>query len=282
MKILFPYMARWNAVNWTRYHSLLQSLAAMGHRVFVLQPPPLRSEESNFKELPEEGKEGICVVDVRIPEWIWNRQMPLEKLFKKGLYSLFSVRAAREIIRREGIDVMVLYNIPQYPYLFIRGPKKVFDYADDYLAMLQHELGKFSNRFLMGVARRFLAKMISQSDHVFVVSNTLAKSFNGRAVVLPNGVSIDKVESALSNPIHLDLHRPIIGFIGSFEYFIDFEVILGVAEAIPEASFLLVGTGRDWKRVREEVSRRMLKMSICRGGYPTTMFFGISTKWTYA
>lgn len=268
MNILFPYMARWNAVNWTRYHSLFQALASMGHRIFVLQPPPLRSEESNFQEISIERKEGINVRDVRIPDWIWTRRMPLDKLFKKGLYSLYSIRAARELVRKEGIDVVVLYNIPQYPYLRIRGPRRVFDYADDYLAMFHHELGAFSNRFLMRSARRILEAMISKSDHVFTVSNVLAQSLNGRAVVLPNGVSVDKAASARSRPIGLDLAPPVIGFIGSFEYFIDFELILGVAESLPEANFLLVGTGREWNRVRGEVYRRMLKNVHLTGGVP--------------
>ncbi|MBI5118510.1 glycosyltransferase [Candidatus Poribacteria bacterium] len=266
MKILFPYMARWRAVNWTRYHSLLNCLAAMGHSIYVLQPPPLRSAESNFREIDVEAREGITLIDVPVPDWIWKRRLPLEKLFKKGIYSLLSLRRAREIIRREGIDVMILYNIPQYPYLFLGGPKKVFDFADDYLSMLQHELGWFSNRFVLRVAEGILEGMISRSDRVFAVSNVLTKAMNGRAVVLPNGVAREKADYARTNPIMLDLPPPIIGFIGSFEYFIDFEIILGAAEVLSGASFLLVGTGREWENVRREALRRGLDNVHMPGG----------------
>ena len=51
MKILFPYMARWKAVNWTRYHSLFSALAEMGHEVIVLQTPPSDIKETNFQEI---------------------------------------------------------------------------------------------------------------------------------------------------------------------------------------------------------------------------------------
>ena len=98
MKILFPYMARWKSINWTRYHSLFSCLAESGHEVFVLQPPRLDSQETNFQEIEVEIPENLHLIDVEIPGWIWDRKFPLEKLVKKGLYCLYSLRSAKRVV----------------------------------------------------------------------------------------------------------------------------------------------------------------------------------------
>lgn len=268
LKILFPYMARWKAINWTRYHSLLTSLAEKGHEVIVLQPPPLKSEETNFQQIEIEMSPGIRLVDVSVPLWLWRRRFPLDKLMKKGLYSLCSVQAARAIVRQEHIDLILLYNIPQYPFLGIDGPKIVFDYADDYLAMLRHELGRLQNRYVIGLAGKMFDKMIARSDLVLAVSQVLAETLPGEVHVLANGVSEAKKIYARAHPLCLDIMRPVVGFVGSFEYFIDFDLILGTAERLPKTAFLLVGSGREWARVGSEVRRRRLQNVHLVGGVP--------------
>jgi glycosyltransferase involved in cell wall biosynthesis len=273
LRILFPYMARWRAVNWTRYHSLLTCLAEKGHEVIVLQPPPLESEETNFQQIDVELPPGIRLVDVGVPPWLWRRKFPLDKLVKKGLYSICSVRVARKIARQEHVDAMLLYNIPQYPLLRIRGPKIIFDYADDYLAMLKHELGRLQNRHVIGLAGRIFDRMIARSDLVLAVSHVLAGTLPGKVHVLPNGVSLEKRAYARAHPLALEIRRPVVGFVGSFEYFIDFDLILGVAELLPETTFLLVGSGREWVRVRDEVQRRRLANVRLVGGVPHQEIF---------
>ena len=71
MKILFPYMARWHAVNWTRYHSLLYALADAGHEIHVLQPPPLVSAETNFQEITPRPHPGVVLHEVALTPWLW-------------------------------------------------------------------------------------------------------------------------------------------------------------------------------------------------------------------
>ncbi len=266
MKILFPYMARWKAVNWTRYHSLLTCLAEQGHEVFVLQPPSLDLKETNFTEVQVDLPKNLTLIDVEIPDWLWSMKIPLEKLIKKGLYSLFSWSVARRVIRDHDIDVLFLYNIPQYPYLALPVRTLVFDYADDYVAMLAHELGQFQNPVTMAVGKGILSSMVSKVNHVFAVSNVLGTKFGARVRVLPNGVDLRKVEHALTHPMKMTLRRPVIGFIGAFEYFIDFDLMLNVAEALPEATFLLVGSGRLWNYVKEQCDVRGIQNIILTGG----------------
>jgi glycosyltransferase involved in cell wall biosynthesis len=261
-------MARWKAVNWTRYHSLLSSLADKGHEVLVLQTPSRRSDETNFIEIDVVLPKSLTVVDIRIPGWFWNTTFPLDKLVKKGIYSILSFLTARRLISKENFDIVLLYNIPHYPFLNLKGPRKIFDYADDYLSMLDRELGRFSNRFVMGFARRLLDRIIKRSDLVLAVSNVLAENMEGRVKVLPNGVSPKKMEAARSRPVKLKLPRPIVGFIGSFEYFIDFDLILDVAKNMPKIKFLLVGKGRDWEMVRGRITNIGLTNVTLLGAVP--------------
>jgi glycosyltransferase involved in cell wall biosynthesis len=272
MKILFPYMARWKSVNWTRYHSLLTYVAEKGHQVYVLQPPAMESEETNFQEIEAKVPSNLQLIDVGIPASIWKRHFPLDKLVKKGLYSVYSLATARNVVAQNGVDVVLLYNIPQYPYLSL-PVAKVFDYADDYIDMLARELGPLNCSALTGFGRKVLDRMVERSDLVFAVSNVLAKTYGRKAQVLPNGVDPEEIERAGTAPLDLKLRRPVIGFIGSFEYFIDFDLMLDLMQALPEMTFLLVGRGRLWEYVRAQTSERGLKNVVLTGGVPHSDIF---------
>lgn len=266
MKILFPYMARWKAINWTRYHSLLTSLALRGHHVIVLQPPRMDSKETNFQDINVEIPNNISLVDVEINPIIWNTKYPLNKIFKKGYYSLVCLNKVREIIRKENIDVILLYNIPQYFFMQIKGPIKVFDYGDDYLDMLSHELGFLANNFTMRLGKIILNSMVNNSDVVFSISKVLSKNIGRNAIILPNGVDLNNIGKKMATENHWEKKSCVIGFVGSFEYFIDFDLILKVAEMVPEYSFLMVGGGREWNRIKGEIKVRNLKNIILTGG----------------
>lgn len=261
-------MARWKTLNWTRYHSFLTEMAEIGHNIYVLQPPPMVSEETNFQEIDVEVHRNVRLIDVHIPELIWNRPFPLDKIFKKGMYSLLCLRQAREIVRTMNIDLMFLYNIPQYLLSRINGCKIVFDIADDYIDMLHKELGRLSNTMTRGAARFLLKKMVSDADYVVAVSAVLAEQWHRDVMVLPNGVSPEKAETAVKSPLRREFSGPVVGFIGSFEYFIDFNVILDAAQALPDITFLMVGRGRQWQSVRDEVAQRGTSNIILTGGVP--------------
>ena len=142
MTFLFPYMARWQTANYTRYHGLLKGLVQSGHNAIVLQPPRLNSAETNFFEVNNEVPAGIRVVEIHVPDWLWRSSLPLEKLVKKGSYSLMAQRYLKELIHTHEIDVLILYNIPQCVMLLNAPCFTVFDVADDLMAMFTHELGK--------------------------------------------------------------------------------------------------------------------------------------------
>jgi len=275
MNILFPYMARWHAVNWTRYHSLLSALAADGHVVHVLQPPPLDSRETNFQEITRREQPNVHLHDVALHGGLWNRRVPLDKLVKKAYFSLAALSTARRLIVTERIDVLLLYNIPQYRFLSLDVPVTVFDYADDYVEMLGHELGRLDNPLARAVARTMLHRMMERATVVTAVSHVLAHRARGRSHVLPNGVSLAKARARPSDPIHEVRNdgKPVVGFLGAFEYFVDLDLVFEAARALPEAHFLLVGTGRDWAPFADRVRHAGLGNVQLTGGVPHDQVF---------
>lgn len=266
MNFLFPYMARWKAVNWTRYHHIFTRLAESGHTIHIIQPPPSNLLETNFQEIEVDLPENLHLRDVEINTTFWNFNFPLNKLVKKGYFSIASIRNVREIIRKYDIDVLFLYNIPQYPLLRINSCIKVFDFADDYIAMLDQELGKSSNPLLLKIGQSILNKMVEKSDLTFAVSQVLAEKIGGKIYVIPNGVDLDQFKIGSGSKIRERYKRPIIGFIGSFEYFIDFDIILGAAQKLPHLTFLLVGNGRDFERVKKRIENSGLSNVVLIGG----------------
>lgn len=270
MNFLFPYMARWKAINWSRYHQLFTRLAQMGHKVIVLQPPPANIKETNFQEIEVSIPDNLILIDMPVNKFIWNLKLPLNKLIKKGYYSLISRKMVREIIREYDIDVLFLYNIPQHKLMKGVDCLTVFDVADDYIEMLKHELGAFGHPLIMRYAQNLLSKMIRKADLTLAVAHVLAENIQnigGRVEVLPNGA--DLLLSEESDKKDIDINRkPVVGFIGAFEYFIDFPLILDVAAKLPEISFLFVGGGREFKYVREQVKVRRLTNVVLTGAVP--------------
>lgn len=272
MNFLFPYMARWKAINWTRYHQIFTRLANMGHNVYILQPPSSNMKETNFQEIDIAVPKNIHLIDVKLNPAIWNYRFPLNKLIKKGYYTLASRKKIKEAIKEFDIDVLFLYNIPQYPLMNGHHCITIFDFADDYIAMLQHELGRMSNPYILKYAQSILDKMINKSDLTLAVSNVLVYSINDRerknVKVIPNGASLDDFILKDVSEKREAYKKPVVGFIGAFEYFIDFDLILTIAQHLPDITFLLVGGGRDFERVRNKTESEYLRNVIFTGPVP--------------
>ena len=99
MNFLFPYLARWRTVNWTRYHQLFTRLADRGHDVYVLQPPASNMPETNFQEIEVEVPGRLHLIEVPVNDALWQAHLPLNKLLKKGYYA---VECSRRIVENRG------------------------------------------------------------------------------------------------------------------------------------------------------------------------------------
>jgi glycosyltransferase involved in cell wall biosynthesis len=268
LNILFPYMARWKAVNWTRYHQLLTKLAQKGHTVHVFQPPSIDSEETNFKEIKVDIPENLHLHDFHISDFIWKKKYPFDKLVKKGFYSIIAYSAIKKAIQDYNIDVLLLYNIPQYRLSKLKSCFTIFDFADDYIAMLKHELKQYSFKYIIDYAKKIMNGMIKNVDLTIVISEELAKEVNSKSYVIPNGVCLEEAIIDIGKEYRNRFKHPIVGFIGSFEYFIDFDLIISSAERLRDFTFLLVGGGREFNKVKGMVEALKLTNITLVGPQP--------------
>ena len=266
MIFLFPYMARWRAANWTRYHQLLTHLCYKGHQVIVLEPPPLTLSETNFIDLDIALPERMSVVQVPVP--LWQVKTPWQKLVKRGLYTLACRNVMREIMAARAIDVVVLYNLPQW-VLLQKGPwLTVFDMADDLTAMLEHELGWLGNRGIRRIAEALQNRMVAQCQVVTAASTCLQERLGKKAVVVPNGVCLKEVAGRDGEKLRAQYRPPVVGYLGAFEYFVDFDLVLTAARSLKEVTFLLVGAGRELATVSKRVAQEGLTNVVLPGPMP--------------
>jgi glycosyltransferase involved in cell wall biosynthesis len=255
LRIAFPYLARARTANWSRYQQLLLARVRAGDSVRFFQPPPRRSAETNFHEIAFEFPSGFDVEEVPIWRPFWETTFPFDKIVKKGAYSFFANRRVRSLAADGAADVVMIYNLSQQGLLGGARPV-VFDVADDLPAMLRREAGPAGPLFER-IARRTLASMIRRASLVTTPSRELLPALGPRAVLVPNGVDPEEIRAARGRGA-ADAGDFRIGFLGSFEYFIDFDLVLDLAGRLTDVHFVLIGGGRRGREVRDRIERGRL------------------------
>lgn len=256
MNLLFPYIARWKSANWTRYHNLLTEFAKRGHKIYVIQPPSLKSEETNFIDMDIEINENITLITFsNIPFWKLN--LPFSKVIKKGIYTYLLSKKINQYIEKFKIDIVLVYNIPQYFIVKkLKGKTKViFDICDDYPEMLGYELKIFKN-LAKKIGQILLKNLIKLSDIVITTSYGLKEKYCDFAFLIPNGVDLNLKDEINSNKYTKS--KIIIGFVGSFEYFVDFDLIFYLADKLKNFEFNLIGKGRLFNKVLKHIEKNKL------------------------
>lgn len=259
-------MFRWKSLNSSRYFQIFTKLADMGHNVHVVQPPPLQSTDTGFIESDMRLPGNIFIHDTNINKFFWNFNLPLNKIIKKGFYSLIANRDIKRMVKDLNIDAVILYNLSHYPLSRIRDCIKIYDIGDDLIPMLKRELGVFNNSLAINLAKKLLQNMQRNCDIITAISQVLCENNSPEAYVIPNGVNLEDAVIGSGKEIKSKYGRPIIGFVGSFEYYIDFDIILSTAENLKDFTFLLVGGGREFARVKEKVKKMGLANVYLTGG----------------
>jgi glycosyltransferase involved in cell wall biosynthesis len=265
MKILFPYLARWRSANRSRYHQLLSQLCLLGHQVYVLKAPPMALNDISAADL--EGPMtpalpgGLTLIELYASPLLrtfWRLPVPKTKVLKKGLLALTSADQVRRFVGDNQVDVLLVYNLPQVRLLSEVECHRHFDLADDLVAMMDGESGALANVGGMAVARYVQSHMLAQADSVTAASTVLAERIKRPVCLLPNGADLETLDRADGGEWRAANPGPCAGFVGAFEYWVDVELMLRVAARLPRVTFLFVGTGRCWGRMRQEVERRGL------------------------
>jgi glycosyltransferase involved in cell wall biosynthesis len=166
-----------------------------------------------------------------------------------------------------------------------------------------HNSRSLKGRLLTGLdlkrTQRYEGKLVHAFDRVLVTSpadkaaleqvashwDADKGSSNDRAItqntrcqqlqVLPNGVSLQKAARGkqLPAPQTRVNGKPIIGYVGAFEYFIDWRCMIDSAKLLPECHFLLVGSGRDWEATRQYAAEKGVDNVEFTGGVPHSQVF---------
>lgn len=277
MKILFPYLARWHSANRSRYHQLLTHLCQFGHQVYALTAPPMGINDISATDIANgDGAlpPGLTVSELYAPESLrsfWRAPISRTKLLKKGLISLTSIGQIRRLIEKERIDVLMVYNLPQAPLLRLAqqtGCRAHFDLADDLVAMMEVEdkfVARAGGSFIANVVQE---RMISRASTVTVASSVLQEQVKRPVLMLPNGADIAELDRADGSAWRSSVTEPTVGFVGAFEYWIDFDLILESARRLPAVKFLLVGGGRRLKHLQERIANLGLTNIKLTGAMP--------------
>jgi len=257
MTILFPYMARWSSAHASRFYHLLTHVAELGHNIYVIQPPSRNSTETNDIDVDLRTHPNITVITLNIHKIFWNANFPLEKLIKKLYFTIRSRKLIRQIINENKIDLLYLYNIPQFIYLFRCKTKVVFDFADDLLAMFEIELGITKKNIIYKIAEYLLNWTIRRSDMIICISAPLFEKVKHKnKYLVPNGSHINNINSEFG-PSSTN-NKFTIGYVGAFEYSMALDQAIDAAGKLPQFNFLLVGAGRDYERIESKVKNKNL------------------------
>jgi glycosyltransferase involved in cell wall biosynthesis len=274
MRLLFPYLARWRSANRSRYHQLLINLCRLGHEVYVLTAPPMALADISARDVESARfptPAGLYISELEAPSALrafWRWPLPKTKLIKKGLISLSSLDQIARFVDRQRIDVLLLYNLPQVLLLDRVECHRHFDVADDLPAMMSGEHKLLTRLGAGALARRIERRMIARAETVTVASSVLAEGIKRHVLMLPNGADTAELDLADGGRWRAQGYGPTVGFVGAFEYWVDFDLVLAVARKLPQIAFLLVGGGRRWAQIKERVEREGIRNIHLTGALP--------------
>lgn len=240
----------WDDV-WTRKQRFAQLFARAGHRVLYIEgqlhwPGYLRAKNLRytnrafrFLKKPRLAEPNLYIAT---PPLMLPGQMMSTKINKINKHLL--INQIQKLA-----NALNFYN----PILWLYPPDSanligkfnesavVFDCVDDW----SHFKGLVSQK----TVQNYMNALFSQSNLVFSTHENLhnqIRDLSKEAYLVPNGVEPEHFKKALSpeTVIPADVigfSKPIIGFIGSVQYWLDFELIYFLASKRPNWSFVFIG-----------------------------------------
>ena len=238
----------WFAENRTSSHHVAERLAQRTAVLYV-DSPGLRAPKANARDLRKLCRKLLALArpPQRVGGRLWRitvpqipfRRLPLVRRLNIALGKLLVRRA----LKRLGFARTVSWFAVPHPGFLANafGEAAVVYYCiDDYAA-------------LPDVDARAVAEMdahlTSRADQIFVASSPMLQAkrpIQPSTVLAPHGVDVDLFRSASDPQLPIapgarDLRRPVIGFYGLIEEWIDLDLIAELAERRPAWTFLMIG-----------------------------------------
>jgi glycosyltransferase involved in cell wall biosynthesis len=238
----------WFAENRTSSHHIARWLAR-GHRVYYIECPGLRAPKSSGRDLKKIWSKvvrfarGPRRVDDNVKVFTLL-QIPLHRFrLVRRLNRAFILATLRWVQWREGIRRPITwFMVPHLSSVVGRLGEQlsVFYCIDDYASL--PDVNSQS-------VRAMDEELTRNADIVFVASETLRASkalLNPNTYVSPHGVDTDhfapsRGDRLESPPEMANIPRPIVGFFGLIEQWIDLDLIDKIAVERPQWSIVLIG-----------------------------------------
>lgn len=90
----------------------------------------------------------------------------------------------------------------------------------------------------------FEDELIAQAKHIWVASDTLAEKFSDaqkRLSVVEHGVDLHKFSEPQAKPAELKNNKPTLGFYGALADWIDQDLLVDIAQRLPDWQLMLIG-----------------------------------------
>ncbi len=238
----------WFAENRTSSHHIARWLAER-YRVYYLECPGLRAPKGEGRDLRKVGSKLLRFLEgpTAVPEGLKVRtllQIPLHRYATVRWANRVLITLTLEwLMWRERIERPIAWFLVPHlaPILGRLGEKlSVYYCIDDYASLPDVDAS---------AVRALDEDLTRRADLVFVASETLLEAkrrLNPETHVSPHGVDLEHFGRALdtSLPVPEDMRgmpRPIVGFFGLIERWIDLDLVGYLATQRPAWSFVMVG-----------------------------------------
>jgi len=238
----------WFAENRTSSHHVAMRLARRT-RVLYVDSPGLRAPKATGRDLRKLRRKLLMAAAKprQIADQMWHITMPQVPFRRLPAVADLNRAAGRFIVRRAmkhlGFDRTITWFAVPHPGVLARKLDEaltVYYCIDDYAALPDVDADAVS---------AMDAHLLHSADQVFVASGLLLESkrqANASALHAPHGVDVDLFRQASDPRLAaaeqtIGLPRPIIGFYGLIEAWIDLDLIASLARQRPQWTFLLIG-----------------------------------------
>ncbi|MBS3782255.1 MAG: glycosyltransferase [Candidatus Thermoplasmatota archaeon] len=216
----------------------------------------------HFKMFDEEKRETKCnLID-----------MGCKPNSEVGTYYLTNFRNYSEKLRdiSEDYDVLISSNIIPGFMANLQDTVVIMDYLDHFPQSASSYYEKPLDRFVEKIADWLTSFNLKKADGIITPTSRF-KDHLGEKIdsdiikVVPNGLDLDKINAVDPSKIYdkYDLSKPVLGYVGSLEGWIDLESVIELMPSIkkryPKAKLLVVGPDlhTDYSDFLEELSEKI-------------------------
>ncbi len=255
-------------LGWGRAQKLCDNFLKMGHHICYIQYPiSFNNIFNNIINPPNKLNEiNLYVIDLY--------GLPARRFQYLNNLNIFLIKfQLLRKLKKESLspDILWIYGVPPVAIVDIFSPKtSIYDCADD---RVSRELEMYGEReaesFKMTEDR-----LIEKVDHIFAVSDTLLEEIKLRLLkkdtkkvsLLNNGVDLSDFDNSVNSTYQIpdimqNIKKPIIGYIGTKTYELDYELMLEIVKMEPNLSFVIIGN------VSKEIKRLLLFKNVYYLGY---------------